>query len=249
MKLAAFLRSCVFWLLFSVGILVGATILLIAIPFAGQDARYRIVKAWCRFTINCMSLICGAKFSFADMDRLAEAGPLILLSKHQSGWETLAFTAFIPRKLTFVYKKELHKIPVFGWGLASLKMFCIDRSRGSAAYEQMKKRAPDFLKRGWVFVLFPEGTRTKPGTTVKYKSGGARIAIDTNTPIIPVALNSGEIWPKGSFIIYPGKINVVFGPEIRPENKTVAQLNNEVQGWIENRMREISPKYYKQQSQ
>ncbi len=108
----------------------------------------------------------------------------------------MALFGFVPRRVSFVYKRELHKLPVFGWGLASLGMLSIDRSHGKAAFEHIKEEAPKYFEKGWAIVLFPEGTRTKPGQTVKYKSGGARIAIDTGTPVVPIALNSGRCWPK-----------------------------------------------------
>ncbi len=239
MKMAALVRSCMFWFIFAVSILMAGLILLIISPFCSADKKYGLVRGWCRWIIQAMSGVCGVTFSFKNIESVRNIGPVILLSKHQSGWETLALFGFVPRKLSFVYKKELHKIPIFGWGLASLGMFSIDREHGRAAYEQMKTEVPKFLDRGWALILFPEGTRTKPGQTVKYKSGGARLAIDTGTPIIPIALNSGRRWPKGSFIIYPGHIEVVFGPEIRPEGLSVHELNEEVQSWIEGEMKRL----------
>ena len=118
-------------------------------------------------------------------------------------------------------------------------MLSIDRSHGKAAFEHIKEEAPKYFEKGWAIVLFPEGTRTKPGQTVKYKSGGARIAIDTRTPCRAYCFELRQMLAEGSFIIYPGHIQVIFGPEIRPEGKTVAQLNDEVQNWIETQMKVI----------
>ena len=240
MKLTALVRSILFWFVFAVSILIAGFILLTASLFSSSKERcYDIVRGWCKWIIQAMGGICNVKFSFENMDSIKNMGPVVLLSKHQSGWETLALFGFVPRRVSFVYKRELHKLPVFGWGLASLGMLSIDRRHGKAPFEHIKEEAPKYFEKGWAIVLFPEGTRTKPGQTVKYKSGGARIAIDTGTPVVPIALNSGRCWPKGSFIIYPGHIQVIFGPEIRPEGKTVAQLNDEVQNWIETQMKVI----------
>ncbi len=244
MKILAFVRSTIFWIVFTISILIGETIYFIFVPFVGYKARYKIVKTWLRVVVWCMKWICGVDYSVKNLDVLKEKGPLILLSKHQSGWDPMGLVAISPRRLNFVYKKELHKVPVFGWGLAFLGMLSIDRAHGREAFDRMKARVPQYLKSDWVLAVFPEGTRTAPGTTIKYKSGGARIAIDTNTPVIPAALNSGECWPKHSFLIYPGKIQIVFGDKISPEGKTVAALNMEVQDWVENQMRIISPKFY-----
>ena len=124
-------------------------------------------------------------------------------------------------------------------------MFSVDRSEGRTAFERMKREVPDFFAHGWALVLFPEGTRTAPGASVKYKTGGVRLAIATNAPIVPIALNSGECWPKHSFLLYPGVIKVVFGDPISPEGKTPHELNEEVRSEIEGEMKRISPKYYK----
>ena len=240
MKLTALVRSLLLWFVFAVSILIAGFVLLTASLFSSNKEKcYDIVRGWCKWIIQAMGNICNVKFNFENMDSIKNMGPVVLLSKHQSGWETLALFGFVPRRVSFVYKRELHKLPVFGWGLASLGMLSIDRSHGKAAFEHIKEEAPKYFEKGWAIVLFPEGTRTKPGQTVKYKSGGARIAIDTGTPVVPIALNSGRCWPKGSFIIYPGHIQVIFGPEIRPEGKTVAQLNDEVQNWIETQMKVI----------
>lgn len=241
----AFIRSAFFWLVFSVVILVYGTTLFIMIPFSSKDLRYGIIRSWCALVVNLMRNICGLHFRFVNMEVIPKEGPIILLSKHQSGWETMAFTGFLPRKLSFVYKKELHRVPVFGWGLASLGMLSIDRSRGKLAFELLKRQVPSFFKQGWALVLFPEGTRTRPGKVARYKTGGARIAVDTGTDVIPVALNSGEFWPKGSFVIHPGEISVVFGPKIKTQGLDIHELNHKVSEWIESEMRKISPNYYK----
>lgn len=244
MKVIAFIRSVIYWIAFVIILITYGSVLFISIPFTSRQARYAIVRAWCKAAVNLMKWICGVNFEFTGLQNIPREGPLVLLSKHQSGWETLALTAYVPRRLSYVYKRELHKIPVFGWGLASLGMFSIDRSHGKAAFEKMKVEVPKFFAKGWALILFPEGTRTKPGQTVKYKTGGVRIASDTNAPIIPVALNSGEFWPKHSFCIYPGTVKVIFGPQISPVGKTAQQLNDEVQNWIESEQRKISPQYY-----
>lgn len=244
MKFILGIRAVVFWFFFCLTMLFYGVVLFIAIPFSSQETRYRIVKGWCRVAINLMRDICGVRYELIGMDNVPSQGPVILLSKHQSGWETLAFFALVPRRLSYIYKRELHRLPVFGWGLASLGMFSVDRAEGRNAFEMLKREVPKFFAKGWALILFPEGTRTKPGATVKYKSGGARLAIDTQAPVIPVALNSGECWPKHSFLFYPGVVKVVFGAPISPEGKTPHQLNAEVQAAIEGEMKNISPKYY-----
>jgi 1-acyl-sn-glycerol-3-phosphate acyltransferase len=244
MKLLVFVRSALFWLLLSVSVIIAAVFLFVMIPFSTPMWRYRLCKGWCRFITELLRAVCGVQFEFVGLDRIPKEGPVILLSKHQSAWETLALTAFIPRRMSFVYKRELHRLPLFGQGLASLGMLSINRAKGRAAYEQMKKKVPAYFEKNWILALFPEGTRTPPGADPHYKTGGARIACDTGVPIIPVALNSGECWPRNSFCKYPGKITVVFGPEINPAGRQPQEVNQEVRDWIEGEMRVISPRYY-----
>ena len=245
MKLMLWLRALIFWFLFCITIICYGIVLFVCIPFTSKEGRYAIVKKWCRAVVGLMRTICGVRYEITGMDNVPASGPVILLSKHQSGWETLAFFALVPRRLSYIYKRELHRLPIFGWGLASLGMFSVDRSEGRTAFERMKREVPDFFAHGWALVLFPEGTRTAPGASVKYKTGGVRLAIATNAPIVPIALNSGECWPKHSFLLYPGTIKVVFGHPISPEGKTPHELNEEVRSEIEGEMKRISPQYYK----
>ena len=244
MKFVCALRSVVYWLLFSASILCYSLVLLICMPFSGQNLRYSIIKSWCGIAVKLMRAICGVKYDFQGLENIPSSGPVLLMAKHQSGWEPLALTAFLPRRISYIYKKELHKIPLFGWGLASLGMLSIDRAHGRNSFAVLKREVPKFFAKGWAILIFPEGTRTAPGQVVKYKSGGARLAVDCGAPVVPIALNSGECWPKHSFIIYPGLIKVVIGKEIKTESMSYQGLNDAVQDSIESEMKCISPRYY-----
>ena len=100
------------------------------------------------------------------------------------------------------------------------------------------------MQRGWWIVIFPEGTRTKPGPSRRYKTGGARLAVRTGAMGVPIAVNSGEFWPKGRFIKTPGTVTVSIGPPIDPAGKTPEELSSLVEGWIESEMRRIAPHRY-----
>ena len=143
-----------------------------------------------------------------------------------------------------VYKKELHYVPVFGQALATLHMMAIDRKKGSRAYEQFMNQGKNFMKRGWWLAMFPEGTRPAPGVKTHYKSGGARFAVATSTPIIPIALNSGECWPRNSISKKPGLITVSVGPMIKTEGRGFEEVQAELVNWIEGEMHVISPVVY-----
>ena len=166
----------------------------------------------------------------------------VVLSKHQSAWETLFLPLILGNPAGFVYKKSLHMIPFFGWALKSMRMIAIDRKEGRSAYQLFLERGRAFVKRGWWVLLFPEGTRTKPGDkNTVYKTGGARFAISVGASVVPVALNSGRCWPRNSIAKYPGLITVSVGPVIATEGKSAHELNEEVRTWIESETSDLSP--------
>ena len=150
----------------------------------------------------------------------------------------------MPRPLVFVYKKALGYIPFFGWGIALLRMIPIDRSKGRDAFQQILVQGKKRLADGQWIIMFPEGTRIPVGKRGKYKGGGARLAVETNTLVVPLAVNSGECWPKNSFVKKPGLITVSIGKPISPEGLDPSQVMQKVENWIESEMRVISPAVY-----
>jgi len=166
------------------------------------------------------------------------------MPKHQSTWETFFLISYMPREAVFVFKRELLWVPFFGWGLGLLRMIHIDRSKGADAFEQVVGQGAEKLaQRRWI-VMFPEGTRTQPGTEGRYKTGGARLALRTGVPVVPIAVNSGECWPKGGWIKRPGLITVSIGDPITTQGKTPEAITEEVRQWIEAEMRVLNPERY-----
>ncbi len=211
-----------------------------------RDARYWMSTGWTRFAIWCGRVVCGMKWEVHGLENLPE-GPVILLPKHQSAWETLWITTAMPRPLSFVYKHELNYLPFFGWALATLQMINIDRSKGSDAFEQVVEQGTEQLKRGGWIVIFPEGTRRAPGAAPRYKTGGARLAVRTGAKVVPIALNSGELWPRKAFLKMPGTITVTIGTPIDPAGKTAEEVADQVQDWIETEMHRLAPHRYQKQ--
>jgi len=206
--------------------------------------RYRITAAWPRMAVWGARVIVGIRWQVKGWENLPDE-PAVLLSKHQSAWETLFFPAYMPRELCFVYKRELHKVPFFGWGLALLKMIAIDRSDTRGAMEQVLRLGKEKLDEGRWPILFPEGTRVPPGQTGRYLPGGARLAAHAGVPVIPVAHNAGEVWGRNAFVKKPGLITVSIGPPIASEGLSGAALNRQVESWIEAEMRRLSPHRYR----
>src|SRR5512137_3169785 len=237
-----YLRSTVFVLLCTLTVIPWALVVMAAYV-TPLSTRYWLCTLWTRFAILTAKRICGVTWRIEGWENLPD-GPAILLPKHQSTWETFWLPSFVPRQLTFVYKRELHLVPFFGWAMASLHMINIDRSRGQDAFEQVVRQGEEHLRDGWWIVIFPEGTRTPPGSTRRYKTGGARLAVRTGTPVVPIAVNSGEVWPRRAFLKVPGEITISIGAAIAVEGKTAEQVASLVESWIEIEMRRLAPHRY-----
>ncbi len=209
--------------------------------------RYRLTVGWPRLVIWGARRIVGIRHRVVGAQNLPD-GPAILLSKHQSTWETLFYPTFMPRELCYVFKRELLFVPFFGWGIALLDMIHIDRSRGNDAFEQVLRQGERKLAEGRWIIIFPEGTRTRAGSQGKYKSGGARLAVRTASPVVPIAVNSGECWPRRRFLLQPGLITVSIGPPIDSTGKGAEELNQQVEAWIESEMRRSSPHLYRDEA-
>ena len=231
------LRASLYYLFLIVTVIPYAflTILTAVLPL---HWRYRITIGWPQLAIWGAKVFCGLRWTIEGEHHLPD-GPAIVLAKHQSAWETLFLPSHLPREVCFVYKRELHRIPFFGWGLALLRMIPIDRARGKEAFEQVVQIGQKRLDEGRWPILFPEGTRIAPGKMGHFKMGGALLASRTNTPIVPIALNTGEFWPRNSFAKRPGEITVRIGPLIYPDGLTPEELNAQVYAWIEEQMKSM----------
>lgn len=201
-------------------------------------SRYRIISGWAHLMLFLLRVICGVRYRVLGAEHIPET-PSIVLSKHQSAWETLAFQQIFPPQV-WVLKKELLRIPFFGWGLAMTSPIAIDRSSGKAALKQIVEQGRNRLKQGFWIVIFPEGTRIAPGEKGKYGIGGAWLATHTDAPVVPVAHNAGEFWSKDAFVKLPGTITVSIGAPIDSTGMEPGELNTKVEAWIEAEMARIS---------
>lgn len=220
------------------------TSLIVLFWHAPWSWRISLAMTWRRCFMASVRGILGIQMDLRGRENIPP-GPCIILSKHQSAWETVAVQeVFHPRWLVFVLKRELIKLPFIGWALAAMRMISIDRSAGASALEQIVEQGRDRLEAGFNIVVFPEGTRVAPGTSRRYKGGGAHLAVATGYPVVPVAHNAGELWPRNAFVKTPGTVTLCVGPAIDPTGKTVEELTREVEAWIEGQMRVISPRFY-----
>lgn len=231
------LRSLAFWVVFPISIVFYVALLIVLFPLSHKQ-RWALVQSWVNFILWWLKVTCRLTHEVQGEEHIGDH-PGIVLAKHQSTWETVALQAIFPRQV-WVAKRELMWIPVFGWGMALMKCIAIKRGTGRAAINQLITKGKARLDEGNWVVIFPEGTRIPPGKRGRYRIGGAALAEQSGYPIIPVAHNAGEYWPRRSFIKRPGVIQVRIGPPISSDGKTSQQILDEVASWIESRMDEIT---------
>ena len=243
MKPMIFARSLLLSLYFVVFTIPYALFCFTVFPFLNAHRRYWVVVGWCRSTIAVARALNGIRYTIEGLDHLPD-GPAVLLSKHQSAWETLALPALMPHPLCFVLKRELVLVPFFGWALGMLKMIYIDRSKGIRAFASVMRQGKARLADGSWIIMFPEGTRTPVGTRGRYKPGGARLAVEAGVPAVPIAHNAGHVWPRNSFLKFPGIVTVSIGPPIDTRGLDAEEVNRRVERWIEAEMRRIDAAAY-----
>ena len=202
------------------------------------NIRYRFINFYSVLNLWVLKNLCQIDYQVEGKENIPDEACLIF-SKHQSALETMIVQrVFSP--LTFVVKKELLWLPFFGWGLRAIDPIAIDRKAGRKAIVQIVEQGIDRLKKGINIVIFPEGTRSKPGTKLEYKKGGAILASKSGHKVLPIAHTAGEYWPKGFFSRQTGTIVLSIGPAIETKDKTPAQIMQETECWIETKMKEIS---------
>ena len=232
------IRSLVFFAGMLVTAIVYTPLALAAWPLP-PVARSRFIGCWARMIIAWLRLTCGLSHRVAGLDNLPDE-PCVILSKHQSAWETIAYQKIFPAQ-AWVLKRELLWIPFFGWGLAATRPIAIDRSAGIRALDEVVKQGMDRLADGRYVVVFPEGTRMAPGQRGRYNPGGAMLAKKADVPVVPVAHNSGSFWSRRGFLKKPGTIEVRVGLPISVADRRPKQVNAEAEAWIEAQMVELEP--------
>jgi 1-acyl-sn-glycerol-3-phosphate acyltransferase len=241
------IRSFVFVFWMAVTVVPWAVMSIIASVFIRGTPLYWLTTFWLRLVIWGARVICGVRWRIVGIENLNAAdrsGAVILLPKHQSTWETFAFPGLMPHPLCYVFKRELLLIPFFGWAMARLDMIHIDRSKRSEAWARVAEQGRQHMAHGNWVIMFPEGTRTPRGSQGIYKSGGTRLAVATGTPVLPIAVASARCWPRKSFMLRPGVIDVSIGSMIASVGREPDELMREVEAWIEGEMRRLDPQAY-----
>lgn len=226
------------WMIRSIFFAIGQISTLIFFSVFGQllrpfshATRYRFMHYWARFCIWWLKVTCGLSYRVHGAENIDKGQAGLILARHESAWETLVFQSIFPRQ-TFVLKKELLRIPFFGWGLEMMHPISIDRGDGRKAMKQVITEGVQRLKDGIWVVLFPEGTRIDAGKQAKIKAGGAMLAQKTDAPVYLVGHNAGEFWPKNGFIKRPGVIDVYISEPLQLSDKTVTEINQLIEEWF-----------------
>lgn len=231
------IRSLIFLLLQLILTPIFSTLAIFTFPFAPLT-RYRLISSYARTMIGLLRIVCGIRHEVRGIENLPKE-PCIVLCKHQSAWETLALQVIFPPQ-AWVLKRELLRLPFFGWGLAMTSPIAIDRSDGKGAMKQLLKQGKERLAQGFYVVIFPEGTRIAYGQRGKYKIGGALLAASSGVPVVPVAHNAGRLWGRNAFGKHPGLVTMSIGKPIVTEGRKAEEINAEVEAWIENEIQQIA---------
>jgi len=232
------LRSSIFAVLQTALTIFFSLLALLCFPFSAHT-RYRIITAYNRSVIALAKAALGIHYVVIGRENLPDT-PAVILAKHQSAWETVAFLCLFP-PVSPVIKQELLRIPLFGWAFRMLSPIAIDRSAGREALKQIIVQGKEKLAQGFWVLVFPEGTRVSPGEKGRYGAGGARLAVEAGAPVVPVAHNAGEVWPKNAFVKRPGTVTVSIGPVIDSRDKSAAEITRQVEAWIEAEMARLPP--------
>ena len=243
----ALMRSSVHMAFMFVTVIPCALLIVLAAAVGlSANKRYTIAAFWLNLSIQSARVIMDVRYRIQGQENLPDGAtsPAILLVKHQSTYETFLMPAIMPHALAYVFKRELLYVPFFGWAIGLLDMIHIDRSQRAKAFGKVVEQGQKLLAQGTWVIMFPEGTRIPRGERGSYKSGGARLAIATGAPVIPIAVTSAKCWPRKAFIKFPGVVDVSIGAPIDSVGREADELTREVENWIESEMHRLDPEAY-----
>ncbi len=239
------LRSALFLLAAAVLTIAAAPFVIAAALLLRGTWGYRVVYFWRRGFMGLVENLLGIRAVVLGRENMP-AEPCVILAKHQSAWETVALQDYVPSGAycVFVLKKELLRLPFFGWSLAAMRMISIDRKAGKQALDQVVVQGRERLRAGFYVIVFPEGTRVAPGQKRRYKVGGAYLANHVGCKVVPIAHDAGELWPRQAFLKKPGRVTVSIGPAFDATGMSEDEVNERASAWIEAEMHRISPHRY-----
>lgn len=233
-----FLRSLLFNVAVSIFTFGYAFLLLFTYPLSFKS-RYKYIRLFSKVVAWLARVICNIHYSVEGKNNLPKEN-CIILSNHQSTWETFTFQLIFPMH-TWVIKKEILKIPIVGWAAALFRPIAIDRKAGDTAVNQLLEQGEARLNEGCWIIIFPEGTRVPVNKNKRFARGGSLLAKKTGRKVIPVAHNAGYYWPRRTFIKKPGMIQVKIGPPIDVKDRDAIEINRLAKEWVDNALETMRP--------
>ncbi len=230
--------SILFTLLFSISAIVWSVFVTATLPLPRAIA-YRLVLTWVDGVFYLLKVLCRLDYEVTGQENIPAQNTVVLL-KHSSAWETLVEMKIFPPQ-TWVIKRELMWAPFIGWALLALNPIAINRRAGSTAVDQVITTGTNRLQAGLWVMIFPEGTRMRPGETRRYGVSGALLAQANERPVVPVAHNAGNYWPRRGWLKRPGTIRVAIGPPIDTRGRSARDINLQAQNWIETTIADMPP--------
>ena len=206
------------------------------LPYA---LRSRYLLGWNRSILWWLRFTCGIRWHVVGENALPDS-PAVVLSNHQSEWETVFLQVYL-HPIATVLKQELLNIPLFGWGMRLMQPIAIDRSAPREALREILRQGQARLQSGLNVLVFPEGSRRNTGKRKPFAKGGAGLAVSAGVAVVPVAHNAGHCWPTGDWLKYPGTITVAIGPPITTTGLKADEVNQRARDWIESTLERLEP--------
>lgn len=228
--LISFLRTVIFYIGYVFVTVTLSTILILSFPFLSNSLRHRFSSLWCNSVLVWLRLCCGVKYEINGLDNILDT-PCVIVANHQSSWETVLFYKLV-YPVSPILKKELLKIPFWGWAMGLFKPIAIDRSKPREAGRSLLLQGAKRLSEGYSIILFPEGRRSPPGKLGKFSRSAAKLAIEAGTPILPIHHNAGHCWPPGTFVKRAGLISVTIGKAVATSGRGDEELTADIKNWI-----------------
>ncbi len=229
-----YLRSVLFYAGYFVATVVTAIICMIIFWFIPLKKRFVVYSLWCRFVLFWLRLVCGVRYRIEGLENIPQH-PVVVLSTHQSAWETI-YLYYAASPVCPILKKELLSIPFWGWAMRLQKPIAIDRSKPREAGRTLLVEGKKRLEEGLSVVIFPEGTRSPAGEVKPFSRGGAKLAVTAGIPVLPVIHNAGDCWPAHTILKKPGTIHVRFGPLLDVEGRDSTDVTEAFEAWVKDNM-------------
>lgn len=238
------LRSALFYGWMGLTVVPWSLVLLVTSLVASRNTVWRVAVNWFGVVIWGCRVLAGVQVRVRGLEAVRDLESVVFLSKHQSTMETLLLPTLLAQPLAFVFKRELLRVPFFGWSMARLNMIHIDRDSRAASMKSIIQQGTRLLQHGTSVIMFPEGTRIPRGQRGTYQTAGTRLAVEAGVPVVPIAVTTAKGWPRESWLKQCAVVDVSFGPAIPAQGQDPRALMRQVEQWIEAEMLVLDPQAY-----